>query len=285
MPSVEGLGARRAALQMLDAVLRRGQTLDAAARLGSRTVAARPCAGCRHRRRGAAPLARPRRTDRRRDAQPPARRQQGADGAPPRACAEGRARHARARAGRDRAAAGRRRPAPARPWRARHPASAWRARDGCAAACRPRSRSAGELHGAMRPSRLRGARSRNRPALDLTFADDAEAQAYAAEPRRRLARAASCATAEQRRWPSCPASGGGRWWVQDLAASLPARLIPGDVKSTCSTCARRPAARRCSSPPPAIRSRPSIRRQSPRTAARESRAHPPRRRIWSPPMR
>ena len=31
MPSVEGFGARRAALQMLDAVLRRGQTLDAAA--------------------------------------------------------------------------------------------------------------------------------------------------------------------------------------------------------------------------------------------------------------
>lgn len=30
MPSVEGLGARRAALQMLDAVLRRGQTLDGA---------------------------------------------------------------------------------------------------------------------------------------------------------------------------------------------------------------------------------------------------------------
>src|SRR3954471_10692053 len=30
MPSVEGLGARKAALQMLDAVLRRGQTLDAA---------------------------------------------------------------------------------------------------------------------------------------------------------------------------------------------------------------------------------------------------------------
>src|SRR6476660_97359 len=30
MPSVEGVGARRAALQLLDAVLRRGQTLDAA---------------------------------------------------------------------------------------------------------------------------------------------------------------------------------------------------------------------------------------------------------------
>src|SRR5690348_18261166 len=31
MPSVEGLGSRRAALQMLDAIFRRGQTLDAAA--------------------------------------------------------------------------------------------------------------------------------------------------------------------------------------------------------------------------------------------------------------
>src|SRR6478672_6080720 len=31
MPSVEGVGARRAALQLLDAALRRGQTLDGAA--------------------------------------------------------------------------------------------------------------------------------------------------------------------------------------------------------------------------------------------------------------
>src|SRR5947209_6976357 len=31
MPSAEGLGARRAALQLLDAVLRRGETLEAAA--------------------------------------------------------------------------------------------------------------------------------------------------------------------------------------------------------------------------------------------------------------
>src|SRR5215216_3212967 len=31
MPSVEGLGARKAALRMLDAVLRKGQTLDSAA--------------------------------------------------------------------------------------------------------------------------------------------------------------------------------------------------------------------------------------------------------------
>src|SRR5215207_7508826 len=36
MPSVEGLGARRAALQMLDAVLRGGRTLDAAAQTADR---------------------------------------------------------------------------------------------------------------------------------------------------------------------------------------------------------------------------------------------------------
>jgi hypothetical protein len=30
MPSVEGLGARRAALQLLDGILRRGQTLETA---------------------------------------------------------------------------------------------------------------------------------------------------------------------------------------------------------------------------------------------------------------
>src|SRR5512141_156987 len=35
MPSVEGLGARKAALRMLDSVLRRGQTLDSAASAGS----------------------------------------------------------------------------------------------------------------------------------------------------------------------------------------------------------------------------------------------------------
>jgi 16S rRNA (cytosine967-C5)-methyltransferase len=40
MPMVEGLGARRAALQMLDAVLRRGQTLDAAAS-GARSLPAK----------------------------------------------------------------------------------------------------------------------------------------------------------------------------------------------------------------------------------------------------
>ena len=56
MPSVEGFGARRAALQLLDAVLRRGQTLEGAAarsaifrrptmRWRSQSLA-KPCGGC-----------------------------------------------------------------------------------------------------------------------------------------------------------------------------------------------------------------------------------------------
>ena len=43
-----------------------------------------------------------------------------------------------------------------------------------------------------------------------------------------------------------PGFGEGRWWVQDLAASLPARLIPASAQAASSTPAPRPAARRCS---------------------------------------
>jgi 16S rRNA (cytosine967-C5)-methyltransferase len=75
-----------------------------------------------------------------------------------------------------------------------------------------------------------------RPALDLTFADDAEAQGYAAEHNGvslapRHVRLPSSAVAELSGFAS------GRWWVQDLAASLPARLIPGDTKSVLDLCA------------------------------------------------
>ena len=58
MPSLEGVGARRAALQMLDAVLRRGLTHRGGGPAGARTVAARSCAGRGDQRRNAAPLAR-----------------------------------------------------------------------------------------------------------------------------------------------------------------------------------------------------------------------------------
>ena len=75
-----------------------------------------------------------------------------------------------------------------------------------------------------------------RPPLDLTFADEAEAQAYAAAhagtslaPRH--VRVASSSVTELEGF------GGGRWWVQDLAASLPALLIPADAKDVLDLCA------------------------------------------------
>jgi 16S rRNA (cytosine967-C5)-methyltransferase len=75
-----------------------------------------------------------------------------------------------------------------------------------------------------------------RPALDLSFADDSEAQAYAKAhggislaPRH--VRVASAAVAD------LPAYLEGRWWVQDLAASLPARLIPEAQRAVLDLCA------------------------------------------------
>jgi 16S rRNA (cytosine967-C5)-methyltransferase len=75
-----------------------------------------------------------------------------------------------------------------------------------------------------------------RPPLDLTFADEAEALAYAAAhagtslaPRHVRVESSSVTELE--------GFGGGRWWVQDLAASLPARLIPADAKEVLDLCA------------------------------------------------
>lgn len=75
-----------------------------------------------------------------------------------------------------------------------------------------------------------------RPALDLSFKSDEAAQAVAARsggtslaPRHvRLADAGSVA--------DLPGFAGGDWWVQDLAASLPARLIPQSAKKVLDLC-------------------------------------------------
>jgi 16S rRNA (cytosine967-C5)-methyltransferase len=76
----------------------------------------------------------------------------------------------------------------------------------------------------------------SRPALDLTFADDADAQAYSAEhggvslaPKH--VRLRSSSVTELAGYES------GGWWVQDLGASLPARLIPGDAAQVLDLCA------------------------------------------------
>jgi 16S rRNA (cytosine967-C5)-methyltransferase len=75
-----------------------------------------------------------------------------------------------------------------------------------------------------------------RPPLDLTFGDDAEAQAYASEHG-----AASLAPNHVRLQSSSvadlPGYENGRWWVQDLAASLPARLVPRDADDVLDLCA------------------------------------------------
>jgi 16S rRNA (cytosine967-C5)-methyltransferase len=75
-----------------------------------------------------------------------------------------------------------------------------------------------------------------RPPLDLTFADEQEAQAYAAEHggtslASRHVRLQSSSVTE------LAGFGEGGWWVQDLAASLPARLIPGSAREVLDLCA------------------------------------------------
>jgi 16S rRNA (cytosine967-C5)-methyltransferase len=75
-----------------------------------------------------------------------------------------------------------------------------------------------------------------RPPLDLTFADDGEARTYA-----KTYGGTSLAPSHVRLTSSSvadlPGFGEGRWWVQDLAASLPARLVPDDGSDVLDLCA------------------------------------------------
>jgi 16S rRNA (cytosine967-C5)-methyltransferase len=75
-----------------------------------------------------------------------------------------------------------------------------------------------------------------RPPLDLTFADDAEAQAYATE-HNGTSLAPNHVRLESAMVSSLPGFGKGRWWVQDLAASLPARLLPRGARNVLDLCA------------------------------------------------
>jgi 16S rRNA (cytosine967-C5)-methyltransferase len=76
----------------------------------------------------------------------------------------------------------------------------------------------------------------SRPELDLTFADDLEAQDYAAANNGRSL-AARHVRLNSGSVAELPGFGQGRWWVQDLAASLPARLIPAEATSVLDLCA------------------------------------------------
>lgn len=75
-----------------------------------------------------------------------------------------------------------------------------------------------------------------RPLLDLTFSRDADARAYA------LAHGGVSLAPRHVRLESTSVAGlpgfsQGNWWVQDLAASLPERLIPLDPKDVLDLCA------------------------------------------------
>ncbi len=66
-----------------------------------------------------------------------------------------------------------------------------------------------------------------RPPLDLTFKEDSEAQAFVSEHAGALLAAGNVRVAQSTSVTELPGFGSGQWWVQDLAASLPARLMPG----------------------------------------------------------
>ncbi len=76
-----------------------------------------------------------------------------------------------------------------------------------------------------------------RAPLDLSFADDSAARAYADE------HGGACLAPRHVRLPESSAVrelagfGEGGWWVQDLAASLPARLIHADATDVLDLCA------------------------------------------------
>jgi len=76
-----------------------------------------------------------------------------------------------------------------------------------------------------------------RPALDLSFVDDAEAKAFAEQVGGKSLASRHVRLNDAGSVTELPGFSGGRWWVQDLAASLPARLIPKDARDVLDLCA------------------------------------------------
>ena len=75
-----------------------------------------------------------------------------------------------------------------------------------------------------------------RSPLDLTFADDVEARAYA-DAHRGVSLAPRHVRIDSASVTELSGFGEGRWWVQDLAASLPARLLPAEAADVLDLCA------------------------------------------------
>jgi 16S rRNA (cytosine967-C5)-methyltransferase len=235
MPSVEGLGARRAALHMLDGVLRRGQTLDSAGSAGRNLSA--PDHALAVAIAGEA-LRRLPDLDALIDS---ATRQRLPDDSKARmvlrlALAQklglGTPDHALVATALPLVDGG--------PRRLVHGVLGTLLRRGLTASDAPRLPAEVEdrWRAAWGDEAVEAARRQiaRRPPLDLSFVEDAEAQAYVEQhggeslaPRH--ARLSSSAVAD------LPGFREGRWWVQDLAASLPARLVPGDGSDVLDLCA------------------------------------------------
>jgi 16S rRNA (cytosine967-C5)-methyltransferase len=233
MPSVEGLPARRAALQMLDAVLRRGQTLDSAAQSSK---------GLQPADQGLAVAIAGEALRRLPDLDAlidGATRQRLPDDSKARtvlriALAQkvglGTPEHALVATALPLVDGG--------PRRLVHGVLGTLLRRGVPAIDAPRLPDAVEQRWreAWGDDVVASARRQiaKRPPLDLTFASEADAEAFVGgtslAPRHvRLKDAGSVS--------DLPGFGEGRWWVQDLAASLPARLIPSEAREVLDLCA------------------------------------------------
>jgi 16S rRNA (cytosine967-C5)-methyltransferase len=235
MPSVEGLGARRAALQLLDAVLRRGETLDAAAsNVRNLAPADRALAVAI----AGEALRRLPNLDELIDS---ATRQRLPDDSKARtvlrlALAQkiglGTPDHALVATALPLVDGG--------PRRLVHGVLGTLLRRGLPPIEAPRlpepvEQRWGEAWGG---AVLEAARRQiaKRPPLDLSFADDAEAQSYAAQ-HGGVSLAARHVRLQSRSVAELPGYGEGRWWVQDLAAALPARLVPAQARAVLDLCA------------------------------------------------
>lgn len=76
-----------------------------------------------------------------------------------------------------------------------------------------------------------------RPPLDLSFADDRSAKAFAEQAGGNSLAPCNVRLHEFGAVIDLPGYAEGAWWVQDLAASVPARLIPADASDVLDLCA------------------------------------------------
>ena len=76
----------------------------------------------------------------------------------------------------------------------------------------------------------------SRPPLDLTFKSDEAAQAFASANGGTSLAARHVRLHDAGAVGDLPGFGTGEWWVQDLAASLPARMIPTGAKTVLDLC-------------------------------------------------